>query len=94
MLLLPLISLLLRLLLLLLILLLLGRWQVILTLFAYKLVYPDGMHLTRGNHESKNMNKVYGFEGEVPLGFPGYRPTITPCHPPAILAPSPRTILP
>lgn len=23
------------------------------------------MHLTRGNHESKNMNKLYGFEGEV-----------------------------
>ena len=23
------------------------------------------MHLTRGNHESKNMNKIYGFEGEV-----------------------------
>lgn len=23
------------------------------------------MHLTRGNHETKNMNKLYGFEGEV-----------------------------
>lgn len=23
------------------------------------------MHLTRGNHESKTMNKLYGFEGEV-----------------------------
>jgi serine/threonine-protein phosphatase 5 len=23
------------------------------------------MHLTRGNHEAKNMNKLYGFEGEV-----------------------------
>jgi serine/threonine-protein phosphatase 5 len=23
------------------------------------------MHLARGNHESKNMNKIYGFEGEV-----------------------------
>jgi hypothetical protein len=41
------------------------RAQVILTLFAYKLVSPTGMHLTRGNHETKNMNKVYGFEGEV-----------------------------
>jgi hypothetical protein len=39
--------------------------QVILTLFAFKLVYPKGLHLTRGNHETKNMNKVYGFEGEV-----------------------------
>lgn len=23
------------------------------------------MHLTRGNHETRNMNKLYGFEGEV-----------------------------
>jgi serine/threonine-protein phosphatase 5 len=23
------------------------------------------MHLTRGNHETINMNKMYGFEGEV-----------------------------
>jgi serine/threonine-protein phosphatase 5 len=26
---------------------------------------PRAMHLTRGNHEAKNMNKLYGFEGEV-----------------------------
>lgn len=23
------------------------------------------MHLTRGNHETRNMNKLYGFEGEA-----------------------------
>lgn len=23
------------------------------------------MHLTRGNHESESMNKIYGFEGEA-----------------------------
>ena len=39
--------------------------EVILTLFAYKLACPEAMHLTRGNHESKNMNKIYGFDGEV-----------------------------
>lgn len=37
----------------------------VLTLFAFKLLYPTGMYLTRGNHETTNMNKIYGFEGEV-----------------------------
>ncbi|CAN6331046.1 unnamed protein product [Urochloa humidicola] len=39
--------------------------EVILTLFAFKCLYPKAMHLARGNHESKSMNKIYGFEGEV-----------------------------
>ncbi|ORX63207.1 protein phosphatase 5 [Hesseltinella vesiculosa] len=39
--------------------------EVILTLFAYKCVFPDRLFLARGNHETDNMNKVYGFEGEV-----------------------------
>ena len=34
-------------------------------LFAYKVLYPNHFFLARGNHETKNMNKVYGFEGEV-----------------------------
>ena len=34
-------------------------------LFSFKVLYPQHVHLTRGNHESLNMNKVYGFEGEV-----------------------------
>jgi len=39
--------------------------EVILALFAWKLCYPRGVFLARGNHETKNMNKLYGFEGEV-----------------------------
>lgn len=39
--------------------------EVILTLFAYKWLYPNHLFLARGNHETDNMNKVYGFEGEV-----------------------------
>ena len=39
--------------------------ECILTLLCFKLLYPDSMHLARGNHEANDMNKVYGFEGEV-----------------------------
>ncbi|OQR86711.1 serine/threonine-protein phosphatase 5 [Achlya hypogyna] len=39
--------------------------EVVLTLFIMKLTFPAHVHLLRGNHESKNMNKIYGFEGEV-----------------------------
>ena len=39
--------------------------EVILTLMAFKVLYPRHMHLARGNHESQSMNKVYGFDGEV-----------------------------
>ena len=28
-------------------------------------LYPHRVGLNRGNHETKDMNKVYGFEGEV-----------------------------
>ncbi|KAI8147043.1 Metallo-dependent phosphatase-like protein [Fennellomyces sp. T-0311] len=43
--------------------------EVILTLFAYKWLYPNRLFLARGNHETDNMNKVYGFEGEVKAKF-------------------------
>jgi serine/threonine-protein phosphatase 5 len=39
--------------------------ETIFTLFGYKALYPDHMHLNRGNHETVNMNKMYGFDGEV-----------------------------
>ncbi|KAK4758878.1 hypothetical protein SAY87_020179 [Trapa incisa] len=39
--------------------------EVILTLFAFKCMCPSAIYLARGNHESKSMNNIYGFEGEV-----------------------------
>jgi serine/threonine-protein phosphatase 5 len=39
--------------------------EVVLTYFLFKMAAPDCIFLTRGNHETKNMNKIYGFEGEV-----------------------------
>jgi len=35
------------------------------TLIAIKVAMPTAVYMTRGNHETKNMNKIYGFEGEV-----------------------------
>lgn len=35
------------------------------TLMAWKLALPQHFYMSRGNHESKNMNMMYGFEGEV-----------------------------
>ena len=32
---------------------------------AYKVLYPNHFHMTRGNHETINMNELYGFQGEV-----------------------------
>ena len=39
--------------------------ECILALFAFKLLYPDSLYLSRGNHETNDMNRIYGFEGEV-----------------------------
>ncbi|CEM16823.1 unnamed protein product [Vitrella brassicaformis CCMP3155] len=39
--------------------------EVILALFAGKLLYPNHFHLARGNHEAQSMNRMYGFHGEV-----------------------------
>lgn len=39
--------------------------EVILTLLLFKMSDTDCIHLHRGNHETRNMNKIYGFEGEV-----------------------------
>lgn len=67
--------------------------EVILTLFGFKLLYPDYFHMARGccldivsnsgqrytefsfclhvgNHETENMNQMYGFHGEVKSKYP------------------------
>lgn len=39
--------------------------EVILTLLAWKVCYPQHFYMTRGNHEAMSLNKMYGFFGEV-----------------------------
>lgn len=39
--------------------------EVITTLFLARLIWPTGLYMTRGNHESRRMTKLYGFEGEM-----------------------------
>jgi serine/threonine-protein phosphatase 5 len=43
--------------------------EVIIVLLLYKILNPKHFFLNRGNHESKNMNKVYGFENEVSIKY-------------------------
>ncbi|XP_070180925.1 serine/threonine-protein phosphatase 5-like [Littorina saxatilis] len=43
--------------------------ECIFTLFSFKLLYPNHFFMARGNHESENMNQMYGFEGEVRSKF-------------------------
>ncbi|VWU48646.1 serine/threonine protein phosphatase 5, partial [Hepatocystis sp. ex Piliocolobus tephrosceles] len=39
--------------------------EVIIFLYLAKLTFPNNVHLTRGNHETNDMNKLYGFLGEL-----------------------------
>ena len=43
-----------------------GSWstEVALLLYSFKALYPKGFFINRGNHETDDMNKMYGFEGE------------------------------
>ena len=43
-----------------------GSWstEIALLLYAYKWLYPGSFYLNRGNHETDDMNRMYGFEGE------------------------------
>lgn len=43
--------------------------EVVVTLLGFKLAMPDALFMLRGNHETKGMNKIYGFEGEVKHKF-------------------------
>ncbi|KAJ2006547.1 Palmitoyl-protein thioesterase 1 [Coemansia thaxteri] len=44
--------------------------EVIMLFYALKLLYPQSFFLNRGNHESIDMNQLYGFEGEVRHKYP------------------------
>jgi serine/threonine-protein phosphatase 5 len=39
--------------------------EVIITFLAFKVLYPNHFFMSRGNHESKALHKIYGFEGET-----------------------------
>ena len=39
--------------------------ECITTLLAFKILYPNHLFMTRGNHESVNLNQMYGFKNEV-----------------------------
>lgn len=39
--------------------------EVVITFLAFKLLYPNAFFMSRGNHETVAMNRMYGFEGEV-----------------------------
>lgn len=43
-----------------------GSWstEIALLLYSYKWLRPSKFYLNRGNHETDDMNRMYGFEGE------------------------------
>ena len=45
--------------------------EVIITMLAWKVCFPQHFFMSRGNHEAKQLNKMYGFEGEVKAKYSG-----------------------
>lgn len=45
--------------------------NIFLLLFAFKLACPESVHINRGNHESEDMNEMYGFAKEVRSKYDG-----------------------
>jgi hypothetical protein len=46
--------------------------ETICLLLAYKLKYPENFFILRGNHESANINRIYGFYDECTSPIPLY----------------------
>jgi serine/threonine-protein phosphatase 5 len=34
-------------------------------LLAFKILLPNHFYMSRGNHEARSLNRIYGFQGEV-----------------------------
>ncbi|RKF59364.1 Serine/threonine-protein phosphatase T [Erysiphe neolycopersici] len=50
-----------------------GSWstEIALLLYSYKWLRPKSFFINRGNHETDDMNRVYGFEGECKAKYNG-----------------------
>lgn len=50
-----------------------GSWstEIALLLYAYKWLRPSSFYINRGNHETDDMNRAYGFEGECKAKYNG-----------------------
>ena len=67
-----------------------GSWstEIALVLYAYKWLRPSSFFINRGNHETDDMNRVYGFEGECKAKYNGMFRVSASLHPnttPAVL---------
>ncbi|CAM9901804.1 unnamed protein product, partial [Hapterophycus canaliculatus] len=56
--------------------------EVLFTLCAFKVMQPDCVRLNRGNHESRQQNKIMGFEEEIFQKYagPNGRLLLRACH--------------